>query len=612
MLHRNVYSFCFPSIVRKTTETTTTNQPSTTVKPAPCELPKKSIERSEDTLEEKSPEKKKSSTSTSSTTSTTTTTTTTTKKPPVKWSRQRRNAINCDSSNGKRCIGQFFNSPLFRNALLGAPNPNAVEPSKETARYDRSVNLVSQKVQSEKVEDSLTEESILQGVRLKPQSFIKFPFDGENNLSFFAPLKMTTPLKMISPLISENLLHGNINSIESNEYPLTSSFNEVGSSQSDLTGQPYEANLGSSQSDSTVQPYEAKPIIEPSSPSNNSPVYRPEDAPVYRPEDYLPSYEYFPKNPKPSSNPEPYYAQGGQEFQSHHQTFPVGPSSFQTTPFAGKVAENSLAKLDEIAAPMERSVARTTSETYSTPSVAPSGCRCDPDQFNDLLDHMQKSYLQFHNGMIQLFKTFQSQSNCGSGTTQNGRDSSSSPSNSNFDYRVNCRDRNFNQENPELALKCKDYFDDSNVNPSSGIYEVPGVSIKSGGFQNQFMTFADYAKMMGNVNTNSGTLMSSTFDLNNQIVGSAKTPVIDNDRENMAKQLKQHISQYKDPVVAAPAPEPLADPELILPEPVAAVPQKVDAAVIQQVVAAVPQKFVKPIFPNFNMRSLAESLRVRN
>lgn len=514
---KRLFIFFSLTATTKLPELTTTVKPSTTAKPSPCEIPKKSLEKPEDKLEEKTPEKK-DSTTTTSTTSSTTTTLTTTKKPVIKWGRQKRSAVNQSSSSSKRCIHQQLNSPLsnilFHNSILGAANPKAAESSKEKVRYARSVDLVSQNIEPQKSEDSLTEESMLQGAPLKQQRSIKLPFgDGSSRLNFFNKLSLKT----------ENLLHGNvINSIESNELHSKS------------------AEADSSQSDSTKHPHVVKPTSDP--PSSNIPVYRPED--------YLPSYEYFPRNPQPSFNPPQYYPQP-QEASQGHQKFVVGPNSFKSTPLYEKNLGEELAHVEDVAAAIK---AVEKAPEVAVAVTAPTGCRCDPEHFNELLHHMQSSYQQFHNGMLQLFNTFQSQSNCGSSSVQRERDSSSSPSHSTFDYRSSCRDKNHVNSDPQLALKCRGAFDDANVNPSGGYFDLSHEMIPSGGFKNQFLTFSDYTKMMRNVNTNSGTLMSGNFEMDDQIVGAAQKASDDNGRDETVKHLKQHINEFKEPVVAAPEP----------------------------------------------------------
>lgn len=536
--------------------TTTTQQSSTTVKLTPCELPRKSKERSEDKLEEKSPENKESSTTTPSTTTSTTTSTTSTKKP-VKWIRQRRSAGNIVSSGNKRCIGDFFNSPLFRGfnlggATLGASNPNAVESPKESIRYARSIPI-SQNDPSKKVEDSLTDESFLQGVQMKQQRSIMFPF-GEDQSQFLSKIGL--------PLKTENLLHGNIiSSLESNEL-----HNSRDSRQTDSNSQAVKPATGAN-------------------PSSNI-------APVYRPEDYLPSYEYFPKNSQPSLNTPQYYPQSSpQSSHSRPQTYYVGPSPYMTTPLVGKAFLRDIAQVEDIESSLQYS-SKTSDVTRKTSQVAlpaaPSGCRCDPEQFNDLLHHMQSSYQQFHNGMIQLFDTFKSQSNCGgSNAVQGSSDSSSSPTHSIYDHQIGCSDKNYVEENPELIKKCKGDFDDAYVNPSSGYYQPPGENIKTGGFKNQFLSFADYTKMM-NVNANSGTLMSSSFDMDTQGNGSPQTAHNDS-RDQTMKQLKQHINQFRE---TPDIPEAESIP--------------IDSN------SEVPQEIVTPKFPKFDMKALLGNLRLKN
>lgn len=552
---------------------TATSTTTTTVKPPPCTIEKKSNEKSEEKPQNDKKDKE------------------TTKKP--KASRRRRRSVSDTFPTGsscKRCIGKLndgaatfripsfsapklsfptFDAPSFTNPflfspLLGAANPRAeeaevvaapnpieeepalgapaiiVQPSfldstedeapvqapaekssKNCDRYENDMEVAATNIEVKKA-DNHAEESMLQAIPTKKQLFAGAS-SGERTkrLNFFKKSKSK----------NENLLHGKIiNSIESNEISIKPT-SEVDAS-------------------STVPPF-----VDP-----NLPKYESD------PKDYLPTFEYFPQN-SPS-------------FYQHQSTYPpnFNPSSFKSSP----MYDRSLIPSD---------VSHTT-KRYSDKT---SGCRCDPEQFDDLLHHMQSSYAQFHDGIIQLFDTFKSQASCGSvpqidqsrpalpahsnlhsfeandhkvvigpspikstpfyehSLQSQLQDSSGSPSHSNFDYNTHCVDKNAVNADPQLSKLCENAFNEAN--PSSGYYNPPsGVQTKTGGFENQLMTYADFIKMMQNVNKNSGTVLSSAFDLDDdddQTVGQ----YLPEDLDQINNQLRQHISDYKvpDPVEAVGA-----------------------------------------------------------
>lgn len=380
---------------------------------------------------------------------------------------------------------------------------------------------------------------------MKQQRSIKDLFSSNPN-----PLDFIT--KNSLPAKTENLLHGKvINSIESNELP-KSSMDESDSKQIEL----------------------------PIKPVGKIPIPPANDVNAYRPEDYLPSYEYFPRTPQHSS----YNQRHPQEPSvSKYQTIEIGPNSFKSTPFY-----NELSNI-EIEVPRKPFPSLDKNTKIASSVIPSSGCHCDAEQFNDLLHHMQSSYQKFHNGMIQLFDTFKSQSNCGSKPVLRDHDSSGSPSYSNFDYRVDCRDKNQVAESDRLTQLCQGSFDDD-VNPSSGYYEPPGEHIPTGGYENQFLSYQDYVKMMRNVNLNSGTLLSSSYDLDDQILGAAPRNQGEEDRETQMKQLKEHIKQFKMPEKTL-----VEDPPIV----------------------AVSQEVAQPKLPKLDMKALDmkaffENLRIRN
>lgn len=515
---------------------TSSQEPTSTEKPTPCEIVTKKSN------EENSDEKKEE----------------TTKKPKLKSktksSRRRREARNPSLGN-KRCIGKLFGG-FGRESILGASNPHAADCD----RYESENELASSNVQSKQAEgDNKAEESIMQAIPSKKQLF-GGKLSGEKRLDFLKKLSLSSK--------NENLIHGNLpNSIESNEnVKKTSEVVESDSSQLE------------SSNTQTIEPF-------------IPPQYSKYEAPSYEPNDYLPSFEYFPKNrpaftsqqsyPPHSQNPNsvvvgpssvktsPIYEHFGQQHDisvpsrhqpqfpqnsipTHDKPFVVGPSSFKSTPLYDHLGS-------------QQEIAHTT-KRYTDKDVA-SDCRCDPEHFDDLLHHMQSSYTQFHNGMIQLFDTFKSQTNCGSKTPQIS-DSSSSHSHPNFDYNLHCHDKNTINSDPELSNLCQKAFAESNVDPSGGYYKPPGAGdVKTGGFKNQFLSYADYLKMMQNVNYNSGTVLSSSNQLDDDIVAeSHKMLPEDDSQEHTANQLRQHFSNYQDQTVDATPETVSEEPKVSAPE----------------------------------------------
>lgn len=492
----------------------------------PCEIATK---KPNDKSEENSDEKKEE----------------TTKKPKSKSSRRRRSVktptFPCP---GKRCIGELFGG-FGRDSFLGASNPHA----DDSERYDSEV--ASPNVQSKKNEgDNKGEESLLQAIPTRKQLF-------GGKLTLEAPKRLNL-FKNFSPASkNENLLHVKLpNSVETNEI--------VGK-----TADVVEADSSQSETSSThaVEPF-------------STPQFSRYDATSYEPTDYLPSFEYFPKKPVPQqiyppSPPEesqhsvvvgpssfkssPIYEHQSQQHDmpapsfshnqpqlpqnalpTHDKPFVIGPSSFKSSPLYDHLGS-------------QQEIAHTT-KRYTDNTNTPSGCRCDPEHFDDLLHHMQSSYKQFHNGMIQLFDTFRSQTNCGSKLPQIS-DSASSHSHPNFDYNVHCQDKNVVNADPDLTVLCQKA--ESVADPSSGYYKPPGAGeVKTGGFKNQFMSYADYIKMMQNVNYNSGTVLSQSHELDDDDVTAFHQRLPDDDsQENTMTQLRQHFDQYQS-LLAAPQPEP--------------------------------------------------------
>jgi hypothetical protein len=504
--------------------TTTT----TTPKPVPCELPSTTTKKPDEKPEENSNEDIND----------------TTIKPKTKSSRRRRSVM-----ANKRCIGRLFDG--FRNGpILGVANPAVDDSSLDSsdpvvgARHADAADCDRYESDSElalkvNVGDNHAEESILQAVPTKKQLW-------GGKLSLGAPEKLFKNLAAGQK--NEVLMHGRVPSSEESI---------------DVSRKAMESESDSAQEESVDSP-----VVEAFPP----PQFSHYEPPSQETNDYLPSYEYFPQNrpqhdpqapyqEKPTSSvvvgpsPMPLYEHKQHDFSlpplpfdqpqlpqnappSAPKPFVIGPSAVKSQPLYDHLS----------AAPSEVAVAKPHHVESSPP-----GCRCDPEQFNDLLHHMQTSYTQFHRGMIQLFDTFKSQVNCGSNTPRI-TDSSSSPSTPDL-----CRDRNHVNADPELAKSCQKYFADANVDPSSGYYVPPGAEdIQRGGFKNQFMSYADYLKMIQNVNYNAASVLSSSSDLDDDIVNAARDAPDNDSHEKTVNQLRSHIDHFQEPT---PEPEIVAETE---------------------------------------------------
>lgn len=543
--------------VIETTTPASTSTTTTTAKPTPCELTKKIVAKPE----EKKKEDERSSEIT---------------EDKTKSSRRRRDANFLPLPKPKMCLQDLFktdptlyrsklnlptfNSPFFGSPLLGsaaptvvssvsdpvvgAPQPDLLEDEEDQPqRYEKenlqaSIPLVSEdshdqeNVAAASPDHSAAEVSndeILESTQHVSCDEVTHAkrslFTGKNGLSFLERLK------------SENLLHGNpITSLESTE-----SLKKVSNDEAD-----------SSQSESTVQQrIDTTPMVA---------------APLYNSADYLPSYEYFPKNPSNfyQSYPSQSYPSQSQPNQVYEKEVVIGPSAFKSNPIYNPenhpIAEIPVEKLHQLDA-LKSQVQKNLNELAIPKSaVAPQGCRCDPEQFNQLLYHMQASYSQFQNSMSQLFETFRSQANCAGKTS----DSSVSPSHSSFDFKTQCADKNNVNADPILYGLCASAFAEARVNPSSGYYEPPGVNIKTGGFQNQFLSYADYVRMMQNVNANGNTLISSgdEFQYYQPAPRTKSTEAITKDLKSYVNSMPDEVPAFEEiPEVVPPSstPKPLLD-----------------------------------------------------
>lgn len=475
-------------------------------------------------MNEESEEKTNSEEKETSTTSSTSTTSTTRRPTKLNHQRRRRSANFPAPTGNKRCIDNFRNCPIFgpilgRSLIGGSPILGAANPSKAAdeptliQRYETDSNVASVQTVPD---DNEAVETVVQEKRsiLKP------------GLSFLEKLSLPAAK-------TENLLHGNIpHSIES--------FEAVQKTSNDMAD--------SSQSESVNV---KQPAVSKASPTARHSV------PDYNPDDFLPSFEYFPKSqptyanyqpfkpsePSEHSTPEKSHSNSHHDvMNSHHEDknhVVAGPLPFVTNKFYDVQAP----PLPDISHDHKHLLDHHVDKT----PVINKGCRCDPEQFHELLQHMQSSYSQFHNGMMQLFDTFKSQSNCGG---HGAADSSGSASYKAPDYEVLCADKNNFNADPSLHLKCQNALHESNVNPTSGYYSPPGSDIKHGGFENQFLPYSEFLKMMGNVNANSGTVLSDSHS-----IPDIKPVTSEPDHMGeITKKLKEHINQFED-VVTEPEEE---------------------------------------------------------
>lgn len=253
------------------------------------------------------------------------------------------------------------------------------------------------------------------------------------------------------------------------------------------------------------------------------------------PGDYLPfpSYEYFPR-PCSQSNSIPQSYQPPQDsipsyqdqIPQHQNKIVIGPSSIKTTPL---YQYNLMSPQDQ-------------QDNQEVGVSISSGCKCDPEVFDELLHHMHAGYTQYHNGMMKLFDTFKTKAACASSVN---RESSSSPSLPVFDVTL-CADRNNLNAHPELIQLCQQAY------LANGQNRAPAVSGPTAGF----LSYADYAKMVQNVNANYNTVVSSSQD--DSVVGAA--PVQQNhdeEREQIMSQLKTHMANNPEPIIVQPAEEPV-------------------------------------------------------
>lgn len=282
--------------------------------------------------------------------------------------------------------------------------------------------------------------------------------------------------------------------------------NIVGSAQnSDLMDD--SSAVGSSKSETVL----SKPIIvvQPDSADFLHPTF---ETPVIQPNDHdfrevLPLHDGVTESPIVV------------DYSSNNRKINYGPSALKTDPIYQFMAQK----------PKELDVGITK----STPPQINTPCQCDSAQFQNLLRQLDIGFQQYHQNVVQILNEYSANSNCG----VNGR--ATTISNVEYDTAI-CADTVRVSSDPQLAAFCQNVNGVINVEPSSGVIEIPGQKPQPArGYAGQFISFADYAKMIQNPNFNPNSLnivgAEKPAESNEDVVGLS----IDNDANHaILKELK--------------------------------------------------------------------------
>lgn len=196
--------------------------------------------------------------------------------------------------------------------------------------------------------------------------------------------------------------------------------------------------------------------------------------------DKQPHSTYYPAHPQNSDQQKYLPLHDGESYPEVHIDYPsdskqilpyVGPSSFKTTHYDA---------VDGI-----------VGEIHSVESQNRSpNCECDSAQLENLLRQMDLEFHQYRENVAQHFNAYKAQINVGQ--AQNA-------ASSNF-----CDDEEYVRANPEVSNLCDDVDDvkTTTVDYPTTFHEqsVPK------GFEGQFMSYADYAKMVQSPNGNQNTV----------------------------------------------------------------------------------------------------------
>lgn len=279
----------------------------------------------------------------------------------------------------------------------------------------------------------------------------------------------------------------------------------VGSPQNEMVED--SSAVGSSQSKTVV----SNPII----------VVQPEflhptfESPIVQPNDYDPR-EVLPLHDGVSESPIEF------DFNSNNRKINYGPSAFKTDPFFALLGEKPS---------KESNVGVTKSEVIPKSDTEKVCQQCDPTQFQNLLRQLDIGFQQYHQNVVNILNEYSANSNC-------ANSGDSAISNIEYDTAI-CTDRNRVMSDPQLAAFCEKVYGDLTVEPSSGVIEIPGQKPQPArGYEGQFISFADFAKMLQNPNFNSNTLNivgAENPNSDEQIVG---IPSNNDANQSILKELK--------------------------------------------------------------------------
>lgn len=187
------------------------------------------------------------------------------------------------------------------------------------------------------------------------------------------------------------------------------------------------------------------------------------------------------------------------------------------------------------------------------------GCQCDSERLDILLQQMQSNHKYYHDGIMQIFKTFKSQLNNNGNEVESSSksyqpvDSYSAHSQQTPDYNTICRDAI--HTDLQHSNICNNVFGGPDINPSSSFNE-PGRAIAHGGFQQQFMTYGDYVRMLTNVNNNPKTLLGESLHPSDDIDGMLMLQAREHEDDpyhaqnlKISNELKTYIDAYTDPIL---------------------------------------------------------------
>ena len=443
----------------------------------------------------------------------------------------------------KRCIEDL----LRGGPLLGAANPSMTAKKADCERYDDESQLSQTK---NTLDDNQAEESILQAIPLNQNRIVI----GSSKDDY----KYYNAFKTVQQPKSDSLIHGRYasNSIESNESSQKSNSNNQKTS---FASNSYSGGNMNSQKSNVVQPgYETynsnqnfnSPQYTNSLPQSQNEQNR-EEPPYYennKPKGFRKSPSsiittlYDPQLGSPHPHSESKYLPSNEDstLSSEQQNSNVDPQSLQSD---SNQASDQLQ--DSIVGNQQR-----------------SGPSYNSQNFDELLNQMQSTYQSFHHGMSQLLESFKSQSS----SFQNMMDQRDSHSSNtkHFDFNARCQNQNQVNADPQLSKMCHLDYGDQTRNSNEPPTNVPSTNV----FQNQFVSYADYVKMVRNVNRNSGTLLVG--HKNGELLGAAaplteesEEHPIGHHKQGVLNDLRTHIDSFTDEEqVGAAAPEQEPEPQV--------------------------------------------------